>query len=367
MKAFFLSLFIAFSAILSSQTISNIPIAKNETIHSEIIGMDYKLKISLPFFFDPENNSYPVFYYLDAWSSSGTMNEMIKSAMFSNSIDKIIAVGISFEANPKTFSEIRARDYCPKLSPEDSLKGAEKFHDFLAKELIPFMEKKYNADPNDRGILGYSLGGLFSTWTMNQHKPLFNRLAILSPSLWYGGEDFILKNEHFLNYAKNAKGLRIFISCGELEGKPMIAAAEKLYKTLSKNKNIEVQKVIFEGETHGSCAPAASNRAINYLYLSQYLILKKEGMEHYFSKEYGESAKKFEQAIKRYPNSVSEADYYDLACFYSLSREADKAFTILNKLKNSEIDWNQKILRDKDFKPLYKDKRWDKLKTELEK
>ena len=82
MRIFIVSAFLLFNNILSSQTISSIPQVKEETIHSEIIGMDYKLKISLPFFFDPKNNSYPVFYYLDAWTTSGTMNEMLKSGMF---------------------------------------------------------------------------------------------------------------------------------------------------------------------------------------------------------------------------------------------------------------------------------------------
>lgn len=367
MKTILFSFLLLSSILLPAQTISSIPLPIDEIIHSEIVGMDYTLKISLPFRFNPKAKTYPVFYYLDAWNSSGGMNEMVKSRMFSKNMEDAIVVGISFEANPITFGQIRARDYCPPLADTSSPQRGDKFYGFLEKELIPFMEEKYNANPIDRGVLGYSLGGLFATWTLKQEKLLFNRLAILSPSLWYGGEDFIFKNEQFLESVKNSDGLKVFISCGSLEGKQMIKAAEYLSKVLSKNEKNEVQFVIFEGEDHGSCNLPATSRAVSFLYERPFKLLIKEGEDFYRSKNYAKSVEKFELAFSTYPKEVDEDDTYNLACLYALNGEKDNAFKMLQNLVDSKKDFAKSVKKDSDLDSLHKDARWEKLLKDLKK
>ncbi|MCB1435162.1 MAG: adenylate/guanylate cyclase domain-containing protein, partial [Alphaproteobacteria bacterium] len=58
---------------------------------------------------------------------------------------------------------------------------------------------------------------------------------------------------------------------------------------------------------------------------------------------------------------------YNIACYYSVSDQADRAFDLLERLlpvSNAEMrDW---ILIDSDFDPLHGDARWQKLKDVIE-
>ena len=232
MKKIIISLAILFTAPLLFAQMTSIPIAKLETLHSTIVGEDYKLQISLPFPFDPENNKYPVLIYLDAFMTSGGMNELAKSNMLFNNFEQFVMVGISYNINPTIRgqgSELRERDLIPPINKMDTIHGGDKFLSFIKTELIPYMETNYGTDPNDRGLLGHSYGGLFTTWAFKEEPELFNRLAILSPSLWYGGDDFILENLDFLKNVKNTQNLKIFISYGSLEDSHFGESSTKLY------------------------------------------------------------------------------------------------------------------------------------------
>jgi len=71
----------------------------------------------------------------------------------------------------KSLSEITGREFNVKSG------GSDKFLDFIAKELIPFIESNYRVSTGERCLGGYSYGGLFSLYT------LFTRLSSLLNTL----------------------------------------------------------------------------------------------------------------------------------------------------------------------------------------
>jgi predicted alpha/beta superfamily hydrolase len=369
MKKIIISLATLFcTVVLTAQNFSNIPTAIVETLHSDIVGQDYKLYISLPHDYNPQKRTYPVFYYLDAWNSSGGMNEMVKTKMFMNEIDRVIMVGISYDANPMTHPQIRMRDYCPPINEKDTLKGGEKFYRFIAQELIPHMEESYAADPNDRGLLGHSISALFTAWTLKQEPVLFNRLAISSPSLWYGGDEFLLENEQFLRTLENTQGLRIFICYGSLEPKKgHVLKGDKLFDLISKNEKNHVHKVIFEDETHGTVWYPGTAKALNYLYQSDYKLYMSEGMRYFDNNNFDKALQRFELAFSANPKEADDGDRYNFACLYSLTGNADKAFQYLETMKQSKRNWHAHMLKDADLVPLHDDSRWNTLLAELKK
>jgi predicted alpha/beta superfamily hydrolase len=85
------------------------------------------------------------------------------------------------------------RDFTPWPAPgiregEEFFGEAGDYLTFLTQTALPYLEKEFGAStrPEERGILGYSLGGLFALWAQRQGE--FFRLAgSLSGSLWYPG------------------------------------------------------------------------------------------------------------------------------------------------------------------------------------
>lgn len=85
------------------------------------------------------------------------------------------------------------RDFTPWPAPPiregEIFSGeAEGYLRFLTETALPYIEKEWGADPRPeaRGILGYSLGGLFALWAQRQES-CFQLAGSLSGSLWYPG------------------------------------------------------------------------------------------------------------------------------------------------------------------------------------
>ncbi|WP_274584378.1 alpha/beta hydrolase-fold protein [Neisseria leonii] len=62
--------------------------------------------------------------------------------------------------------------------------GASAFLETLAADILPAAENTFGLRPAWRSILGYSLAGLLAAYSAYR-KPLFERIAAVSPSLWF--------------------------------------------------------------------------------------------------------------------------------------------------------------------------------------
>lgn len=362
MKNLLVLLILSFSVsqLTAQFNVTHIPRAKVETIHSDIVGEDYILHITTPFGFQPSDKKIPVFFYLDAWSNSGTMNELAAGLLWNKQLDPVIFVGISYNTNPFEFGKLRKRDFMPPINEKDIANGGDKFLQFIKKELIPYMENNYGTSSKDRGIIGSSLGGLFVTWVLKEEPTLFNRLGIVSPSLWYGKE-FLFSDKELLNNIKNAKDLKVFLAAGSLESENMISNTNKLFDLVQANKNIESQKVIFESESHGSVGLPAIARGVRYLYRSKFKNYKDASFVHYKRKEYKKGIKNLQLAFEAAPEEVDVDDKYDMACFYSLLDDTENAFRYLDMVVEMKYKNYEYMEKDKDFVKLYSDDRWVKI------
>ena len=255
------------------------------TLHSDIVGEDYELWISLPKSYHSSEKIYPVIVLLDAFRSflmvKGNTDVLITPMEI---IPEHIIVGIGYggtgnEALLK-WALGRTRDLTPV---EDSLTGdglkkqieslvgadvevhtggAGPFLQFMEEELFPFIESTYRIDTNHRTLYGYSFGGLFALYALFHNPGLFKNYLIGSPSIHY--KDGIMFS-YESDYAKNHRDLHadVFISAGELE----VTTSENIKKieALLRSrdyKNLKFETVIFEDEDHYSCAPAAMSRGI---------------------------------------------------------------------------------------------------------
>lgn len=64
--------------------------------------------------------------------------------------------------------------------------GSQAFRDFLRKELMPEVARRYRTSP-ERAIVGESLAGLFVVETLALEPDLFDLYIAIDPSLWWNG------------------------------------------------------------------------------------------------------------------------------------------------------------------------------------
>jgi predicted alpha/beta superfamily hydrolase len=290
------STFWVFGAILIAQPQPDVrfaPVVKGLVLpdvecsefHSRFTGHDYHVYVSLPASYRQGDQRYPVLYAPDIdegflylrganfWMSLG------KFMSFGSMLEEFILVGVPLKSEgvgdwlrkrafDLTPTEVEAwnTSYSKQVGGEVHSGGASMFLRTLKEELIPFIESKYRVT-SDRGLAGFSFGGLFAAYVWLNDGNTFSRYLIGSPSLsWDKG--MILKAEAAV--AESGKTLhgRVFLSVGADEGEAMVGPFKKLTTALTSHAypNLQLESHIFEGENHLSVVPATLSRGLKFLY-----------------------------------------------------------------------------------------------------
>lgn len=265
-----------------------IPDTELRTFYSEIFGQEFCLYIKLPMsYYKDTSLIYPVMYTTDAERNFSVSAGIMSILEFPNKIvPDMIIVGIGYKITDMAdWAAWRTRDLTPTNVPgvdettsknlskatgrEFNVKsgGAANFLDFIIEELIPFIESNYRVSVSERGIGGYSFGGLFTLYALFKHPEVFNYYFAGSPSFSYDNEViFSYENE----FAKSIKQLnaKIFLSVGEKEGEKMIDYLNRMSENLKSvnYKGLDVHSYVFPEEDHRSCIPSSIMRAYKVLF-----------------------------------------------------------------------------------------------------
>jgi len=143
-------------------------IANTFTFQSKILGEERSILVSLPSEYDQTNDTYPVHVLLDG--KQNIEHAVATSRMLSNwaGLPKSIIVGIPSVNRTRDFTHSKDVAYSPESG------AAKQFTDFLEKEVMTFVDKKYRTHPF--GVLtGHSLGGLFAVNQYLNKNPSFNK------------------------------------------------------------------------------------------------------------------------------------------------------------------------------------------------
>jgi predicted alpha/beta superfamily hydrolase len=258
-------------------------------LHSKIVDQDYEIFISLPNGYNQSNSSYPVIIGLDAYTGFLIMKGCVDAfTSLYPLMPEVILTGIGYggdETNSLAkWIAGRTRDFTPlqntgteefyeKFITDKGLAasdvqtgGAHLFLEFINNELFPFLNSNYRIDQENKVLVGASLGGLFAFYTVFHKPDTFDKYLIESPSLHYSnGVTFQYEND----YAKNHSDLDmdIFMCAGELEGEHSVNVKKMEELLLSRDyPQLNLETVIFENESHISCAPAAISRGLIELF-----------------------------------------------------------------------------------------------------
>jgi uncharacterized protein len=260
MKRFFIFILSCFSwlALFAQDTVTlsdSKPFVLG-TIHemqSKVLDEKRVINIYLPPGYNENDTvNYPVIYLLDGSADEDFIHiaGLVQFLNFPwvNKLPNSILVGIA--------NVDRRRDLTFPTTIEKDKKdfpttgGSEKFIDFIASELQPFIEKKFRTTPS-KTIIGQSLGGLLATEILFKKPQLFNKYIIVSPSLWWDNESLLKVPPKFLN-PRFDNMISVFIAFGK-EGKIMETDAKSLVEILKLNpKKIKITSEYFTDENHAS-------------------------------------------------------------------------------------------------------------------
>lgn len=161
-----------------------------DSLYSEVLQEQRVIYVNLPEDYNPDSEEkWDVIFVTDGeWNTEST-HFIHGFARYENFIPHAIIVGI-----PNTYIEganQRNRDFLPVHKEQSPGSGkADQFLEFLRKELIPYINKKYRAGEN-RTLIGHSFGGVFAMYALLSKPDLFeNYIATDPPFHW--NNDFLI-------------------------------------------------------------------------------------------------------------------------------------------------------------------------------
>jgi predicted alpha/beta superfamily hydrolase len=242
-------------------------------INSKILHNTRNLRVWLPAnYFAPVNRNkhYPVLYMQDgqnlfdeatAVNHEWKFDETVQFLTGSMRIHPMIVVGIDSASDPHQ----RAVEYLPypdslnPLSPgPEEVHGIE-FADFVVREVMPLVQKKYRVafGQANTGIGGSSYGGTLSLYLALHYPTLFGKTLIESPILEVG-------NGKLMRDAEAAKifPLKTYVAVGTNEGRDAeislklvqdVQELEKILRAKGLGPN-RLDVVVEEGGKHNEIA-----------------------------------------------------------------------------------------------------------------
>jgi predicted alpha/beta superfamily hydrolase len=277
---------IAAIALINGHTIAqskrvDIPGSEVKTIHSSIVNQDYELHILLPGGHASGNKKYPVVYLLDSQWDFPLVKSLYGQQYYDGFIPELIVVGITWSGPHANADSLRARDYTPtKEARLPQSGGAANFLSFMQKELFPFIEGNYKADPQHRTLMGCSLGGLMTLYALFTATDLFEGYVAASPA--YGWDRAVIyQYEQKWFDKKDATAARLYMTMGDVErGLP---GYEQLVSHLQKRNysKLAMRSRVLENTGHSGTKAEGFSRGLQYVFEKPVIQLNEQLLRSY--------------------------------------------------------------------------------------
>jgi predicted alpha/beta superfamily hydrolase len=199
-----------------------------KAFYSKNVADSFSIFISTPDEYDTSHQNYPIVYLLDANLYFDIVATTLKKYAEVGLADPVILVGIGYK-DIQTMDSLRDRDYTfPQALPEYEMTasgGANKFLDFIEREVVPYIDHEYRTDSSNRILMGHSLGGYFTAYALLKNLSgtgnHFNAFIAASPSLHYN-DYYVIKEFNNLSKAEaRDKKLKAYFTFGGLEEDPI--------------------------------------------------------------------------------------------------------------------------------------------------
>ena len=261
----------AFSVVADDYAPYAMPRTEVVLIKDNTAGKQYELYIKLPENYAANaDKRYPVIYTTDAvWHMdllSGTAEYLMPNA---------ILVGISWQkdAGDERAHQSRFRDYTTYESSDAERQAQNRYGQarghlaFIRNDVITYVDEHYRTVPEQRGYLGYSLGGAFGAYILFAAPDTFSHYILGSPALGQRSYDVIDELEAKLASEQQEMTASVFVSIGELEQAEDISFAQKLMTVLKRRKQtglVYTDLQVIKKSTHGTAVPETFIRGIKW-------------------------------------------------------------------------------------------------------
>ncbi len=277
----------------------------SERIVKSSAGAEYRIMVSLPEG-DPPPGGHPVAYLLDGDELFPVVTSLLRlqagtgKASKHNAIQPGIVVGIGYPGPSR-----RDLDYTPPSppgTPETYLDGrpypprpgggADKFFDFLEKDLKPLIEKEFPIDRTRQTLAGNGYGALFALHVLFTRPASFQTYIAASPSIWWNDRYILTEEKTFARkLADTPVKARLLLTVGgqeqsltrieaswpeaereehrlKITRRKMVDHTRELFWRLEKHASpgFRIGLQIFEGESHKSVVPLSLNHALPIIF-----------------------------------------------------------------------------------------------------
>src|SRR5258708_16540630 len=207
----------------------------HKDFHSQVLNNNRDIILYLPPGYDFDlKRRYPVLYFHDGQNlfdgatsyipgQEWRLDETAEALIGAHKIEPLIIVGL--------YNTCRDRgvEYNPVRDPK--YKGGGKaglYGRMIVEEVKPFIDRTYRTmtDAKHTGLGGSSLGGLVSLYLGLKYPNVFGRLAVVSPSVFWG-DKFIV---HEVEALRRKPDERIWVDIGTKEGRDGEEALEATTK-----------------------------------------------------------------------------------------------------------------------------------------
>ena len=160
---------------------------------SSEVNCTFKINIHLPVSYNESEDIYPIMILTDSYVALGIAQTTFDALTLFKTIPDVIIIGIDYPYTDMTqLQRYRFRDMVSThVEGYEPSGDADKFINFIEKELFPYIQNNYRVDTTDRAYYGHSLGGILGSHILLKKPYLFNRYVIGSPSYWWDDNEII--------------------------------------------------------------------------------------------------------------------------------------------------------------------------------
>jgi predicted alpha/beta superfamily hydrolase len=195
----------------------------HKDFHSKILKNNRDVIVYLPPGYDKDKQRrYSVLYLHDGQNlfdgatsyipgQEWRADEAAEVLIANGKIEPLIIVGVY------NTGKDRIDEYTPVADAKYKVGGkADLYGRLLVEELKPFIDKTYRTKKGaaHTGLGGSSLGGLVSMYLGLKYPNVFGRVAVVSPSVWWGNNQIV----HEVEALPKKPPLRIWLDIGTKEG-----------------------------------------------------------------------------------------------------------------------------------------------------
>ncbi|TDS16673.1 hypothetical protein DFQ03_1154 [Maribacter caenipelagi] len=266
----FVILYILLSGVQTTfgQNETDIIVGSKFVIKSNILDEERTCLISLP---DSYNNSsevdkkYPVIILLDGYThfktSSGIVHFMSSNRNRKNLMSESIIIAIENVDRERDFTVTKIKTKRP-----NNMGGGRIFLNFIEKELVPYIDKKYKTEPF-RTLVGHSLGGLLTLNSYMDENSVFNAYISIDPSIWWNEEMMKNKVNSTSSISLDKKLYIATANQGEANYERNKQRHDSLYTLITKksDKPLNIEIEYFEKENHRSVPLIALYEGLKYI------------------------------------------------------------------------------------------------------